>query len=104
MKAKIGVVGEGDVVFPFKLLNFSTFSVENASDARKTIKQLADDDYGVIYLTENIAKELPDVLRFYESQTVPAIIVIPSQQGSSGFAHEHLRETVRQATGQDILD
>ncbi|MDO4679689.1 MAG: V-type ATP synthase subunit F [Aerococcus sp.] len=104
MKAKIGVVGEANAVFPFKLLNFTTFAVESAAEARRQIRTLADDEYGIIYLTETIAAEIPDVLDYYESQTLPAIILIPSLKGSTGLASQRLRGTVERAVGQDILD
>ncbi|MDO4670834.1 MAG: V-type ATP synthase subunit F [Aerococcus sp.] len=104
MKAKIGVVGEASAIFPFKLLNFTTFAVDSGSAARRQIRELANDQYGIIYLTETIAEQIPDVLDYYESQTLPAIILIPSQKGSTGLASQRLRGTVERAVGQDILD
>lgn len=103
MAHKIGVVGEKDVVIPFQIIGFDAYPVNDSTEARQTIDKLAQEKYGVIYLTETIAKEIPDTIARYDTQVVPAIILIPSHKGSLGIGKQRVNENVEKAVGQNIL-
>ena len=104
MAYKIGVVGEKDVVVPFQLIGFDSYPVANAKQAREAVDKLAKDSYGVIYLTETMAKQIPDTISRYDTKVIPAIILITSHQGSLGIAKERVNRNVEKAVGQNILD
>ncbi|OYW71269.1 MAG: V-type ATP synthase subunit F [Aerococcus viridans] len=103
MAYKIGVVGEKDVVVPFQLIGFDAYPVISGQEARETIRTMADEGYGVIYLTETIATQIPDTVKFYDTQVTPAIILIPSHKGSLGIGKERVNANVEKAVGQNIL-
>lgn len=103
MAHKIGVVGEKDVVVPFQMIGFDAYPVASSTEARQTIDRLAKEEYGVIYLTETIAQDIPDTIERYDTQTVPAIILIPSHKGSLGIGKKRVSDNVEKAVGQDIL-
>jgi V/A-type H+-transporting ATPase subunit F len=103
MAYKIGVVGEKDVVVPFQLIGFDAYPVILGQEARETIRTMADEGYGVIYLTETIATQIPDTVKFYDTQVTPAIILIPSHEGSLGIGKERVNANVEKAIGQNIL-
>ncbi|AMB99238.1 ATP synthase subunit F [Aerococcus urinaehominis] len=104
MAHKIGVVGEKDVVIPFQIIGFDTFPVSSADQARQTIDRLAEENYGVIYLTESIAQEIPETVSRYDAKVIPAVILIPSHKGSLGIGKKRVNENVEKAVGQNILD
>ena len=52
---KIGVIGENDAVLGFKALGFSVYPVETMQQAAKTLHELAENNYAVIYITEQTA-------------------------------------------------
>ena len=60
-------------------------------------------NYGIIYLTENIAELLPELLRYYDTQVTPAIILIPTHKGRLGIGAARIQENVKKAVGQNIL-
>lgn len=103
MAYKIAVVGNRDVVLAFKLLGFDVYPATNGDEARKLIHQLAEENVGVILLTENLAKEIPDTIRYYDSLPQPAVILIPTHQGSLGIGKAKVNENVEKAVGQNIL-
>lgn len=103
MAHKIGVVGEKDVVLPFQLLGFDAYPINDGKEAREKIDELAKDEYGIIYLTESIAKTIPETIAHYDTQVVPAIILIPSHQGSEGIGMQRVQDNVEKAVGQNIL-
>lgn len=100
---KIAVVGNGDAILPFQTIGFDTYPVNEAPAAEKLIKKLAKNNYGIIYLTENIAEMIPDLIRYYDAEVTPAIILIPTHKGRLGIGAARIQENVKKAVGQDIL-
>ncbi|SEN46779.1 V/A-type H+-transporting ATPase subunit F [Amphibacillus marinus] len=103
MAHKIAVVGDKDSVLPFKILGFNVFAAANSQIARETIDSLAERNYGVIYLTEAMAKEIPDTIKRYDAEVQPAIILIPNHKGSLNIGKGRIQENVEKAVGQNIL-
>lgn len=108
MKAmyKIAVIGSSDSVVGFKALGLDVFTVDNAGDAKKVLRELtrpSEDEYSIIYIEETIASEmLADISKFQDKPS-PAIILIPGRDGPMGIGQTALREAVEKAVGSDIL-
>lgn len=100
---KIGVIGNRDAILPFQIIGFFTYPVISAEEAVNTIRQLAMDDFGIVYVTEDIARLIPDTITFYDNQIMPAIILIPNFKGKAELGREFLEERVERAVGQNIL-
>ena len=60
-------------------------------------------NYGIIYITEAVAAQIPSEINKYGEQTFPAIIQIPGVSGNTGAGVEGVKKTVEQAVGSDIL-
>lgn len=100
---KIAVVGNHDAILPFQLLGFDIYPVESAQRTARLLNELAREQYGIIYLTEDYAKEIPEVLAYFDTQVTPAIILIPTHQGSLGIGKAKIQANVEKAVGQNIL-
>lgn len=100
---RIAAVGDWDSVMGFRALGLDTFPVSSAEEARREIRELAKGDCAVIYLTEGLAKELPDVISRYKDELRPAIILIPGREGSLGLGREAIQRAIERAVGADIL-
>ncbi|AXY25602.1 V-type ATP synthase subunit F [Suicoccus acidiformans] len=100
---KIGVVGNRDAILPFRMIGFDVYAVNTGEEAHEVIDDLAGDNYGIIYLTEDFAKEIPDVIRHYDSQITPAVILIPTHKGQTNIGMRRVQENVEKAVGADIL-
>ena len=58
---RIAVIGSWESVMGFRALGLETYPVTAPEEARDTIRELAKSgDCGIIYLTEQLAKDLPD--------------------------------------------
>lgn len=99
---KIGVMGDHDSIYGFAALGFDTFPVEG-EEAKKTLRELAESDYAVIYITEKLAKELSEQLDKYRDELTPAIIQIPGVSGNTGEGVRDVHLSVEKAVGSDIL-
>lgn len=103
MAHNIGVVGDKDSILPFKILGFSVFACSSPTQARETIDRLAEENYGIVYLTEALAAEIPETIKRYDAKLTPAIILIPNHGGSLGIGKSRIQENVEKAVGQNIL-
>lgn len=103
MYKKIAVVGDKDSVLAFKALGIEVFPVVEASEARKTIDRLAMNDYAVIFVTEQVAQNISETIERYTNKTLPAVILIPSNQGSLNIGKQKISDNVEKAVGVNIL-
>lgn len=100
---QIAVVGDWESVMGFRALGLDTYPVTSAEEAREVIHRLAKEDCAVIYLTEQLAAGLEDVLRRYKDELKPAIILIPGRAGSLGMGKKAIQTAIERAVGADIL-
>lgn len=103
MSSSIGVIGDKNSVMVFKLVGFDVYYADDCQTARETISQLAESDYGILYVTENYFKQLSNVIMQYNAMIQPAIICIPTFEGSEGYGKKQLEKFVEKAVGQNIL-
>ena len=100
---KIAVVGNRDAILTFRLIGFQTYPVTEPQEAINTLRKLSRENFGIIYLTEDIAQAIPDTVAFYDQQLTPALILIPTHRGTTGLGQQRIRDNVEKAVGQDIL-
>ena len=101
-KEKIAVIGDKDSILAFKAIGIEVFPTNTDDEARETLKLLAR-DYAVIFITEDIAGRINDIVSRYKTRPYPAVISIPSSEGSNGFGMNSSRKDVEKAIGADIL-
>ncbi|KGK87778.1 ATP synthase subunit F [Clostridium sp. HMP27] len=100
---KIGVVGDKDSILAFKALGIDVFPVLDSDEARKTVDTLAAKKYGVIFITEQVAKDLDETIERYNRELLPAIILIPNNQGTLNIGMQRINDNVEKAVGVNIL-
>jgi len=103
MSSRIGVIGDKGSVMVFKLVGFDVRYAENEAQARRHVDDMAKSKYGIIYLTESLMEKMEDVVEHYRMMAVPAIICIPTYQGTTGFGKKQLEEFTEKAVGMNIL-
>lgn len=103
---KIGVIGDKDSVLCFKAFGIDVYSVseQEPEENRKIVDKMAKDGYGLIFITEQIAKSIDETIDRYNKDMMPAIILIPSNAGSLGIGLQRIRKNVEKAVGINILD
>lgn len=100
---KIGVIGDKDSILGFKALGLSVFPVTQPNEAAELLHKLAQQQYAVIYVTEQIAKDIVSSIDAYKDNRFPAIIPIPGNQGTLGIGMQSVKKSVERAVGADIL-
>ena len=101
---KIGIIGSRDAVLGFMALGFSVHEAATVEEAAKELHDMArSQEYGVIFITEDLAARMEDEMARYRDLPLPAIVSIPGQGGSTGYGMNNLRHAVERAVGADIL-
>lgn len=103
MSHKIGVVGDKDSIMAFKMLGFDVFFASKAQEARELVDDLAKQDYGIIFLTEQLAVQIPETVIRYDERLTPAVILIPNRMGTNDYGHNRFKDNVERAVGINIL-
>lgn len=104
MFKKIGVVGDKDSVLAFKALGIDVFPVVSPDEARRIVDKLAMNGYAVIFITEHVAKDISETIERYNREMLPAVILIPSNQGTLNIGMQRINENVEKAVGVNILE
>ena len=101
--SRIGVIGDRESIIGFRAVGLDVFPAESSQEARKTVRQLAEEEYAIIYITEGLASQIEGEIDKYKDERLPAIIVIPGKEGPSGSGMRNVKEAVKRAVGADIL-
>ena len=100
---KAGIIGDGVSVLGFKAVGLDIFPCSTAEEAKKILLEIAKEEYAIIFITENMAKDMQDVTNRYKEKLLPAIVPIPGVDGNYGVGLEKLKKSVERAVGVDIL-
>ena len=103
---KIAVMGDYDSIYGFASLGLETFPVEREAseeEAAKQLRSIVESEYGIVYITEELAARIPKEIGRYAGRLMPAIIQIPGVSGNTGAGIRNVKKSVEQAVGSDIL-
>ena len=104
MQTKIAVIGDRGSILGFKAVGFAGFEADTEKSIMDLVAGLVKEDYGIIFVTEEILAENLDVVERYKDDKLPAIIPIPSRNGSLGIGMENIHKNVERAVGADIFN
>jgi V/A-type H+-transporting ATPase subunit F len=99
---KIAVIGGRETVMGFKALGLETYPTADVEEAKEVVRTLAKEECAVIYLTEQLAKDMMPTIQRYKDALRPAIILIPGQEGSLGIGQRSMESAVKRAIGTEI--
>jgi len=109
------MVGSKEAVGGFALLGVDIVAVDSNEQAVEELFNLKRDmtqdktgrernTYAIVFITEDLSSGIsPDDEKKLARGALPAIIPIPSHQGSTGYGLQRLRRIVERAVGSDIL-
>ena len=107
MKYRIAIVGPEDTVVGFKALGVEPHPVSDVNSLLSTVEKLCDDTleerYAIVLITEDYFLKAKEELFELSRRPLPAILSIPSHEGSKGLGREKIQRIVEQAVGSDIL-
>ena len=102
MADRIAVVGDWNSIMGFRALGLETYPTADVEEAKEVVRTLAKEECAVIYLTEQLAKDMMPTIQRYKDALRPAIILIPGQEGSLGIGQRSMEGAVKRAIGTDL--
>lgn len=107
MDYRIAIVGSEDSIVGFKAIGVEPFAVSDKASLISTVEKLCDITaevkYAIVLVTEDYFEIAKEELFELSKRPLPAILSIPSHEGSKGFGKEKIKRIVEQAVGSDIL-
>ena len=102
---KIAVVGDRESVMGFRALGLDVYPAEpeTAAAVFDAALHAEGQPYAIIYITEELIAPLKAQIAAVKEDMVPAIIPIPSKNGSLGLGMNALTDAVERAVGANIL-
>ncbi len=100
---KIAVIGDKDSIYGFSTLGLEVINFDRVENKSERFKSMCNSDYAIIYITEELAKELEREIEHTKEQQIPAVILIPGIKNNTGQGIESIKKSVEQAVGSDIL-
>ena len=100
---KIAVMGDWDSIYGFAALGMEPFDISDPLEGEKKLRELARDQYAIIYITEALAAQIEPEIERYAEAGLPAVILIPGASGSTGRGMMAVKKSVEQAVGSDII-
>lgn len=100
---KIALIGDRDSLIGFQLLGVSIFKIVHKEEAEKTLYNLIKEDYKIIFVTEEIASQILNVIEELQKKPLISITIIPSIVKKENLGINLLRRNVEKAIGTDII-
>lgn len=102
---RIAVIGDRESIMGFRALGLDVFPAEeeNVKDIFEAVLQEKQDPYVIIYITEELTVLLRDEISELKDSLIPAVIPIPSKDGTKGLGMTALTSAVERAVGANIL-
>ena len=102
MSDDMAVIADRETGLAFRSFGMQPLHAETGEEAG-TILREASKKYKIIFVTENLAQHITDLITEYATQTLPIIIEIPSFEGSEGLGKKKMKRITERAVGADIL-
>lgn len=97
---KVAVLGEKKLILAFKSLGIDVLGIERDEDFNRAKEKV--DDYGVVFITESIAKKYHKEIQEFYLKTLPAILIIPGTEDKLHVGKDSLKKTIERALGSDL--
>lgn len=101
--SSIAVIGSSDIVTVFSAFGISVFPIDNSKDAALKLNKLVSLNMDIVFITEELASKIRDIIFDLNIKTQTSITVIPDHKGSKGLATSIIKDTVKEAVGMDII-
>ena len=102
--SKVAAVGEKDVLLCFKAVGVEIFPVVKSDECLSKIKELAPDPtYGIILVTESLAKNITEEISHLIQKYTNTILIIPNHSGSLNTSLLEIKKLIERAVGIDLI-
>lgn len=98
----IAVVGVREEVLPFIAMGATVFITRDPDAARKAVLDFSEKGHPVILVSDDLIRDMGDILDRFSSSPIPAITSIPGKPGVTSFTDERMTNMIKQAIGLNL--
>ena len=99
--SRIAVIGERDSILAFKALGMDVFPCTETLNIKAIIRDLSEQEYSIILITENEAEKVEDYINRMKKQPYPIILPIPDGAHNTSFGMKKMYENIEKAIGKE---
>ncbi len=103
MSYKIAAIGSEDVVFPFRQAGIDCYAPQTGDALFRQLAQLFKEGYLLLFVSEDVLSDAPNLLQLYDNAPRAAVIPIPGTGGEGSAGSRRIEEMVEKALGQKLL-
>jgi V/A-type H+-transporting ATPase subunit F len=89
---KIGIIGDKQSVQGFKAVGLDVFDCNKADEAKRTLHNIADDNYAIIYVTESLYDQIKESIYEYNEEHLP---ILPAGAVQPSFRFRRVPEQLQ---------
>jgi len=101
--SNIALIGEREIAIGFNLVGLKIFPVAQSEKAIKALKECAQGNYAIVFITNEIAQTMIEEIEEYQKKSSMAICILPNRTKETALSINILRKNVEKAVGTDIL-
>lgn len=101
---EIAMIGDEGSIAGFRGLGLKVFPVDPDTNHEEKLQELIDlDEYAIIYVSDEVARNAQRVIDEYNSSFLPAIITLPAPDVKDSAGVDSLKDMVIRAIGVDLV-
>ena len=99
---KIAFMGDRKSLTMYRPAGFSLFMPGSEADVKKIIQDIEEDQYAIIFVTEQVYRMAKETIQRFDNSFLPAIIVLPGygEDGEEGI--KRMNELIENAVGMKL--
>ena len=101
VEGDVAVIADRETGLAFRSMGMQALHAEPGKT--QEVLRDASEKYKIIFITEDLAQIVADLITEYATQTLPIIIEIPSFEGTVGLGKKKMKRITERAVGADIL-
>ena len=101
--SNIALIGEKEIIIGFNLIGLQLFPVIETEGALKALKDCAQNDYAIVFITNKIAQTIMENIEEYQKKSSMTICILPNRSKATALSMNILRKNIEKAVGTDIL-
>lgn len=100
---QVAIVGESDLIFPFRSLGIKIFSPKNVDEARRVLHEIEKENYALCFLHESFYEALTEEREALSQKFCPVVVGYSDYRKITGYLEEVMKDMAIKATGSDSL-
>lgn len=97
------ILGTEEEILLFNAVGIPAFPLKDVSEAEAAVTRLSKRQCKVIYVSEDLYEQIPDIVAKYKFSAFPILLPLPTGKNPKGVGLKRIAQNVENAIGIDIF-